>query len=203
MGTVVEEEEEIPSSSYHTQRGLMLKGTINKSCPPPDHLSVVGFPASRQRASCFTGARLRLFAMQTSFLAKTPYRFVMHNAGNQNHEFLIMAPGDTGLHVMDDAYQQAVAFVYTRAPRATQTLDATFQHAAPQGTLEMSDHYSGPYAAGMQLATTVSAPAGQVLTPYPTPHVSTRQPQGHGGPQGPCDATVTVTLAKASSLRPK
>src|SRR5262249_20866929 len=128
---------------------------------------------------------------RTTFLAKTPYLFIIHNAGTHNHDFLIMAPGDTQLQIMDEVYQQAIAFVYNIAPQATQTLDVTFQHTAPQGTLEMSDHYSGQYEAGMHLAMTINAPAGQTLTPYPKPQVSTTQPQGQGGPQGPCDAAVT------------
>jgi plastocyanin/uncharacterized cupredoxin-like copper-binding protein len=132
---------------------------------------------------------------QTTFIANTPYHFVLHNRGIHNHDFLIMAPGSTDLQSMDLVYQQAISFVYNIAPQATETLDVTFHHIAPSGTLEMSCHYSGQYEAGMHAGIVIKAPAGQTLTPYPKSSLATtQQPQGQGGNPAACDAQVVVTM---------
>lgn len=107
-----------------------------------------------------------------------------------------MAPGSTNLQSMDAIYQQAVVFVYNLAPQTTHTLNVTFQHIAPKGTLEMSCHYSGQYEAGMHLAITITARAGQTLTPYPTPAPPTTLAQGQGANQGACDPDIIVTIAQ-------
>lgn len=169
---------------------LLLAACNNTSAPSTKQST----SASPQQVQVTLGDFF-IHSARTTFVANTPYSLVIHNTGAHNHDFLIMAPGSTHLQSMDAVYQQAAAFVYNVAPKAIQTLNVTFRHTAPQGTLEMSSHYSGQYEAGMHLPITVNAPAGQSISAYPKAGPPTTLTLGQAAGQAACDAAVKVTIA--------
>lgn len=141
-----------------------------------------------------------IHSSQTTFVAGVSYYFEVTNSGEHNHDFLIMHPMDTGLMVMDDVVAHAQASILNIAPGQSKTLDVTFDHTAPAGTLEFSDHFGGQYQAGMHEEIVVNEPPGGSFTPYPNNAIpdlinTTIIPRANSH----CDPPVTVTIGTNSA----
>ncbi|GHO98588.1 hypothetical protein KSF_086360 [Reticulibacter mediterranei] len=131
---------------------------------------------------------------QTTFETGVKYHFVVTNVGKHHHDFLIMHRMNTETMVMDDVYKDSLAYIYNIAPGETKTLDFTFDHTAPSGTLEFSCHYGGHWEAGMYQPIVVNAAAGASVSPYPNNGVPMQETTTSGA-TGKCDAPVSVTLS--------
>lgn len=95
----------------------------------------------------------------TDFQVGVPYHFVVTNAGQVNHEFMIMPPlmeDQMGMN-MEEMDKMALAMIEADelTPGKTQTLDYTFTEPAPSGSLEFACHTPGHYEQGMKLPITV------------------------------------------------
>ena len=102
------------------------------------------------------------FAIQSSvtdFQVGVPYHFVVTNAGQVDHEFMVMPPlseDQMGMS-MEEMDQMAAVMIEEDelTPGKTQTVDYTFTEPAPAGSLEMACHTSDHYENGMKLPITV------------------------------------------------
>lgn len=147
-----------------------------------------------------TEGEFYIHASQTTFVTGVNYHFEVTNSGKLDHDFLIMHPMDTGLMVMDDVLAHAQASLLNIAPGQTKTLDFAFEHTAPAGTLEFSDHYGGQYQAGMRTGIVVNAAAGSSATPYYNNGIpSSANVSSIPSASGPCDPPVTVTIGASSA----
>ncbi len=86
----------------------------------------------------------------TSFTVGTPYHFVVTNAGQTQHELMVMpvAKGTASETERDDSKLLEVSEL---DPGQSGTTDFTFTTPAPAGTLEMACHVSGHYESNMRL----------------------------------------------------
>lgn len=91
----------------------------------------------------------------TEFKAGVPYRFVVTNKGQLEHEFMIMPTLTEDQMGMDMKELDEMALAIIEAdmlpPGASATLEFTFSEPAPSGTLEFACHIPGHYEAGMRL----------------------------------------------------
>ncbi len=94
----------------------------------------------------------------TTFTAGQTYRFVVHNNGAVQHEFMVM-PHMEGMETMTmdvlDAMSLGMIHADHLPPGATATLDVVFTVSAATGELELVCALPGHYAAGMTLPITV------------------------------------------------
>ena len=89
-------------------------------------------------------------ASSRSFAPGVPYRLVITNRGQVNHELRVAPPG------MQGGPDEIVAVdEMTLQPGATQTVDVTFPESAAQTGLEFACHLPAHYDFGMHLAVTV------------------------------------------------
>lgn len=97
----------------------------------------------------------------TEFQVGVPYHFVVTNAGNVNHEFMIMPPlteEQMGMGMdMEQMDKMALAMIEEAelTPGKTITLDYAFTEPAPAGTLEFACHIPNHYEQGSKLPITV------------------------------------------------
>ena len=97
----------------------------------------------------------------TEFQMGVPYHFVVTNAGQVNHEIMIMPPlteDQMGMGMnMQEIDKMALVMIEEDklTPGKTATMDYTFSEAAPAGTLEFACHTPGHYENGMKLPITV------------------------------------------------
>jgi uncharacterized cupredoxin-like copper-binding protein/plastocyanin len=129
-------------------------------------------------------------ASQTTFVTGIKYHFVVTNVGTHFHNFLIMPPIKTTAMDMADLLRQTLGFIRNIQPNETQTLDFTFDHTAPAGTLELSCHFGGHYETGMYQSIVVNAPAGASVSPYPTTSADMST--------APCDPMVTIKFVNGA-----
>lgn len=93
----------------------------------------------------------------TEFKVGVPYRFVVTNEGQLEHEFMIMPPltkDQMGTAMdMEELDEMALAMIEADMlpPGASATLELTFSEPASSGTLEFACHIPGHYEAGMML----------------------------------------------------
>jgi uncharacterized cupredoxin-like copper-binding protein len=92
-------------------------------------------------------------AAQTTFRVGVPYRFVVTNAGQIPHEFMIIPPMPMGRMGMEGMHHMALGLIDEEdlPPGATQTLDIVFSAPAATGELELACYLPGHYEAGMNL----------------------------------------------------
>ncbi|HXX78879.1 MAG TPA: hypothetical protein VEI53_10325 [Ktedonobacteraceae bacterium] len=141
-----------------------------------------------------------IHSSQTTFTAGVLYHFEVTNDGEHNHDFLIMHPMDTGLMVMDDVVAHAQASILNIAPGQSKTLDVTFDHTAPSGMLELSDHFGGQYQAGMHEGIVVNDPLGGSYTPYPNNGIpDSANTSAIPTTSSHCDPPVTVTIGSSGA----
>lgn len=135
----------------------------------------------------------------TTFTTGTKYQFVVTNVGTHYHNFLIMRPMQTTGITIADLYKQALAFIFNIAPNETKSLEFTFDHTAPSGTLELSCHYGGHYEVGMYQPIVVKAASGASVSPYSnnTPPQSTNEQTG-GTNTVPCDPLTTTKIVNGA-----
>lgn len=135
----------------------------------------------------------------TTFTTGMKYQFVVTNVGTHYHNFLIMHPMQTTGITIADLYKQALAFIFNIAPNETKSLEFTFDHTAPSGTLELSCHYGGHYEIGMSQPIVVKAASGASVSPYSnnTPPQSTNEQTG-GTNTVPCDPLTTTKIVNGA-----
>ena len=88
----------------------------------------------------------------TNFTPGTPYHFVVTNAGQLAHEFMIM-PMETNMRgmSMDEMHRIALHMIDNVAPGETMTFDYTFPPSMMGKNLELACNLPGHYETGMQL----------------------------------------------------
>lgn len=91
---------------------------------------------------------------QTDFKVGVPYRFVVTNAGQVPHEFMVIPPISPDERQMEGMHHLALGEIGAEdlPPGATATLDLVFDEGAPAGALELACYVPGHYEAGMHLA---------------------------------------------------
>lgn len=126
--------------------GALANG--NSTASSPDQGNVV----------TVTLSDMNIASSQTSFQAGVDYHFVVTNAGQINHELMIMKPMAAGVMSMEQMDSMSVADIEADdlPSGATKTIDVTFEQAYPAGTLEFACHIDGHYEAGMHLGVTVN-----------------------------------------------
>lgn len=94
----------------------------------------------------------------TAFAPGVPYRFIVTNTGEVNHEFMITPAMGHGMS-MDDVHDAALVEIHADdlPPGATRMVEYTFSEAAAGKSLEMACHTDGHYEAGMRTAITVGS----------------------------------------------
>lgn len=99
-----------------------------------------------------TGTEFRFAMAQTTLAVRTPYRFVVHNAGVVIHEWVITRQ-DAAAHAHDDHDSAVSAIDSTEfGPGAEVRRDVTF---AEPGLYEIACRLPGHYEAGMRLSVQV------------------------------------------------
>jgi len=97
----------------------------------------------------------------TDFKVGVPYHFVVTNAGNVDHEIMVMPPltEDSMGMPMDMGELDKTALVMLEAseltPGKTASFDYTFTEPASAGSLEFACHTPSHYEAGMKLPITI------------------------------------------------
>jgi uncharacterized cupredoxin-like copper-binding protein len=94
----------------------------------------------------------------TTFKVGVPYRFVVHNVGDIEHEFMLMPPMEPGMMSMEEMDRMAMGHIQESNLQAHHagTVDVTFTKPYPAGTLEMACHVEQHYQNGMHLPVTVT-----------------------------------------------
>ena len=87
------------------------------------------------------------------------YHFEVTNVGTVEHEFMLVEPIAPGMMDMEAMDAMAVGHIEEDdlPPGATATVDVTFDHAYPAGTIEMSCHIGEHYQKGMHIDMSVDA----------------------------------------------
>lgn len=95
----------------------------------------------------------------TTFEVGVPYRFVVTNTGDEEHEMMFVQPIAAGTMSMEEMDEMAIAHIEDEDLQAgdTATLDVTFEQAFPAGTLEMACHIEQHYEEGMLLPIVVES----------------------------------------------
>jgi len=104
---------------------------------------------------------LKDFQIESSrveFKVGLPYRFVVTNNGENDHELMLMPPVDVSMNMtMEQMDGLALARIEHEdlPPGATKSFDFTFTEPSAQGALEFACHVAKHYQAGMELPITV------------------------------------------------
>ena len=95
----------------------------------------------------------------TTFKVGVPYHFVVHNVGDEEHEFMIVMPITAGTMDMEAMDELAVGHIEEDDLLAgdTSSVDVTFDKAYPAGTLEFACHIEQHYEKGMVLPIVVES----------------------------------------------
>ncbi|HEU0027823.1 MAG TPA: hypothetical protein VFQ25_11965 [Ktedonobacterales bacterium] len=93
-------------------------------------------------------------ASQTEFTVGVPYRFVVTNSGQTQHE-LMAVPSSTGQASEEEIDAARLFEIEDVNPGQLKTGVYTFTQAAAAGTLEFACHKAGHYEAGMRMSITV------------------------------------------------
>ncbi len=95
----------------------------------------------------------------TTFKVGVPYHFVVHNVGDEEHEFMIIMPIAAGAMNMEAMDEMAVGHIEEDDLQAgdTSSVDVTFDRAYPAGTLEFACHIKQHYQKGMVLPIVVES----------------------------------------------
>jgi uncharacterized cupredoxin-like copper-binding protein len=91
---------------------------------------------------------------QTEFTTGVPYRFVVTNTGQTEHEFMA-TPSSVASGTEEEIDAARLFEIEDVKPGQTKTGEYTFTQAAEAGTLEFSCHKPGHYEAGMRMSITV------------------------------------------------
>ena len=121
-------------------------------------LAITGCGAKTAAASKASGPttvtitlnEFKITSSLTTFKVGTPYHFVATNAGQAQHEVMIM-PAAKGTASEDERDASELFEISELDPGQTGTKDFTFTAAAPAGVLEMACHVPGHYESGMRL----------------------------------------------------
>jgi uncharacterized cupredoxin-like copper-binding protein len=97
-----------------------------------------------------TLSEFKITSSVTSFTVGTPYHFVVTNAGQAQHELMVM-PTAKGAASEDERDASKLLEVSELDPGQSGTTDFTFTTPAPAGTLEMACHVPGHYESNMRL----------------------------------------------------
>ena len=97
-----------------------------------------------------TLTEFKITSSMTSFTVGTPYHFVVTNAGQTQHELMVM-PAAKGTASEDERDASELFEIAELNPGQSGTKDFTFTSAAPAGILEMACHVPGHYESNMRL----------------------------------------------------
>jgi len=97
-----------------------------------------------------TLTEFKITSSVTSFTVGTPYHFVVTNAGQVQHELMVM-PVAMGTASENQRDASKLLEVSELDPGQSGTADFTFTTPAPAGTLEMACHVPGHYESNMRL----------------------------------------------------
>lgn len=95
----------------------------------------------------------------TTFKVGVPYHFVVHNVGDEEHEFMVVMPIAAGTMDMEAMDEMAVGHIEEDDLLVgdTASVDVTFDKAYPAGTLELACHIKQHYENGMVLPIVVES----------------------------------------------
>lgn len=136
--------------------GLLLAlGLLVAACGSDDGDSADGGEADSEevRSIEVTADEFLFDTSVTTFETGVPYRFVVENVGEVNHEFMIMEPVSDSTMSMEELDELAVTMIEADelTPGNTRSVEVTFEQAYPEGTLEFACHQPGHYEGGMRL----------------------------------------------------
>lgn len=96
---------------------------------------------------------------RTTFRVGVPYHFVVTNAGQIPHEFMVSPPTPPGQMEMEGMHHRALTEIEAEdlTAGATASVDLVFTEPAPLGELELTCYVLGHYEAGMFLPIEVAA----------------------------------------------
>jgi uncharacterized cupredoxin-like copper-binding protein len=97
-----------------------------------------------------TLTEFKITSSMTNFTVGTPYHFVVTNAGQVQHELMVM-PVAMGTASENQRDASKLLEVSELDPGQSGTTDFTFTSPAPAGTLEMACHVTGHYESNMRL----------------------------------------------------
>jgi len=107
--------------------------------------------ASGPTTVTITLTEFKVISSLTTFTVGTPYHFVVTNAGQTQHELMVM-PVAKGAASEDERDASELFEISELDPGQTGAKDFTFTTAAPAGVLEMACHVPGHYESNMRLA---------------------------------------------------
>jgi len=107
--------------------------------------------ASGPTTVTITLTEFKITSSLTTFTVGTPYHFVVTNAGQTQHELMVM-PVAKGAASEDERDASELFEISELDPGQTGAKDFTFTTAAPAGVLEMACHVPGHYESNMRLA---------------------------------------------------
>jgi uncharacterized cupredoxin-like copper-binding protein len=91
----------------------------------------------------------------TSFIADKPYHFIITNAGQTLHEFMIMPKAEGSISDMSMGDRMSLAKVENISPGETKVLDYLFPSSTAGTHPQFACYYSGHYKAGMKQDVTI------------------------------------------------
>lgn len=100
-----------------------------------------------------TLSEFKITSSVKTFHAGVAYHFVITNAGNIDHELMIVSKSlDVEAMTMDQVHKQALLVIEDVASGATMTINYTIPASALGGHYEMACHFRDHYQAGMHLS---------------------------------------------------
>jgi uncharacterized cupredoxin-like copper-binding protein len=134
-----------PSGSSTTTSGSSTTTSGGMTMPGVQHVEI-------------TENEYTITSSVSTFTAGTPYHFVVKNAGNATHEFMIMPKDEGSMGNMSMDHMDGIALAKTGDINAgeTKTIDYTFPDSIKGSHPQLVCYIGGHYDKGMKLDVNVS-----------------------------------------------